>query len=94
MLYALLATIAIETLIASAIVRGFVWWQSLVVQLLTWPIAQYLVWHGGRLWLIELGVFVVEAILWRLLLRTTWPRATVLSLATNGVTAAIAFAIR
>ena len=95
MLYALLATIVIEALIASAILRRFVWWQSLVVQLLTWPLAQYLVWHGARLWLIEMGVFVVEAVLWRLLLRTiSWPRAIVVSLATNGVTAAIAFAIR
>jgi hypothetical protein len=94
-LYALLATIVLETLIASAILRRFVWWQGLVIQLLTWPLAQYLVWHGARLWLIELGVLVVEAILWRLLLRTvSWPRAIVLSLLTNGVTAAIAFAIR
>lgn len=95
MLYALLATIVLETLIASAILRRFVWWQSLLVQLLTWPLAQYLVWHGARLWLIELGVFVVEALLWRVLLRTiSWPRVVVLSLVTNGVTAAIAFAIR
>jgi hypothetical protein len=91
---ALAATIVIETLIASTLLRRFVWLQSIAIQLLTWPIAQWLASRGTPLLPIELGVFVVEIVLWRLLLPISWRRAAVVSLATNGVTAAIAFAIR
>ncbi|HVG25570.1 MAG TPA: hypothetical protein VND45_15540 [Thermoanaerobaculia bacterium] len=91
---ALAATIVVETLIASLILRRFVLLRSLAVQLVTWPIAQWLVSTGRPLALVELGVFVAEVILWRLVLPLTWRRALIVSLATNGATAAIAFAIR
>ena len=90
---ALIATIVIETLVASLIVRRLVWLQALAIQLMTWPIAQTLVSNGARLWLVELGVFVAEIVMWRLILPATWRQAAVLSFAANGVTAAIAYAI-
>ncbi len=90
---ALLTTIVVETVVVSAILRRFVWLQSLAIQLLTWPVAQFLAGRGGRLWLIELGVFLVEIVLWRFILPAPWRRAGVLSLAANGVTAAIAFGL-
>ena len=93
LLLALLTTIVVETLVASLILRRFVWLQSIAVQLVTWPVAQSLVSRGAQLWLVEVGVVVAEVILWRFLLRLPWPKAALLSLAANGVTAAIAFAI-
>jgi len=93
LLLALLATIVLETLVVSLILRRFVWLQSLAVQLVTWPVAQSLVSRGAKLRLIELGVVLAEVVLWRFLVRVTWPKAALLSAAANGVTAAIAFAI-
>ena len=90
---ALIATIVIETVVASLIVRRLVWLQALAIQLMTWPIAQTLVSNGARLWIVELGVFVAEIVMWRLILPATWRQAVVVSLASNGVTAAIAFGV-
>ena len=90
---ALIATIVIETVVASLILRRLVWLQALAIQLMTWPIAQTLVSNGARLWLVELGVFVAEIVMWRLILPATWRKAVLVSLAANGVTAAIAYAI-
>jgi hypothetical protein len=90
---ALLATIVVETLVVSLILRRFVWLPALAIQLLTWPVAQALASRGGALWAIELGVFLAEIALWRLFLRGTWRQAALLSLAANGVTAAIAFGL-
>ncbi len=90
---ALLATIAIETLIVSLILRRFTFLPALAIQLVTWPIAQLLVIRGANLWVVECGVFVAEAILWRFILPTNWRRAAWLSFAANGVTTLIAAAI-
>lgn len=93
LLLALLATIVLETVVVSLLLRRFTWLPTLAIQLTTWPVAQTLVSRGARLWLVELGVFVAEIVMWRFILPTTWRRGTVLSLAANAVTAAIAFAI-
>lgn len=90
---ALLTTIVLETVVVSAILRRFVWLPSLAIQLTTWPVAQFLVSRGGALAPVEMGVFLAETVMWRLILPTTWLRAAVLSFAANGVTAAIAFGI-
>lgn len=90
LILALLATIAIETLIVSLILRRFTFLPTLAIQLVTWPIAQLLVLRGANLWPVECGVFVAEAILWRYILPTTWRHAAWLSLAANGVTTLIA----
>jgi hypothetical protein len=90
---ALLTTIAVETLIVSLILRRFTFLPTLAIQLVTWPIAQYLVTRGANLWLVECGVFVVETVLWRVILPTKWSRAAWLSFAANGVTTAIAVVI-
>lgn len=93
LLLALLATIVLETLVASLLLRRFTWLPTLAIQLTTWPVAQTLVSRGARLWLVELGVVLAEIAMWRFILPTTWRRAVLLSVAANGVTAAIAFAI-
>ncbi|HVE73047.1 MAG TPA: hypothetical protein VNI54_16895 [Thermoanaerobaculia bacterium] len=94
LILALLATIVIETVAASLILRRFVWLPALGIQLMTWPIAQSLVSNGARLWLVEIGVTLAEIVMWRFIILTTWRRAAVVSLVANGITAAIAFAIR
>jgi hypothetical protein len=88
---ALIATIVLETIAASLLLRRFVWVHSLAIQLMTWPVAQKLVENGARLWIVELGVFLAEIVLWRFVLPMTWRRATLVSLVANGITAAIAF---
>lgn len=90
---AFLLTVATETLIASAILRRFCWIESTAIQMTTWPIAQLLAWRTGRFWTIEMGVVIVETVLWRLVIPMSWRRAGVLSLITNGATAAIAFVL-
>jgi hypothetical protein len=58
--------------IASAILRRFPWLETIAIQLTTWPVAQWLVWRTGAFWpmflCIELGVVIVEIILWRIVL--------------------------
>ena len=87
---ALALTIGIETLIATAILRRFVWLEAMAIQCTTWPAAQLLLWRTGRFWPIELGVVLVEIVLWRMIVTTTWRRAIALSVLANGVTALIA----
>jgi hypothetical protein len=93
LILALLATIAIETLIVSLILRRITFFPTLAIQLATWPIAQLLVIRGANLWVVECGVFIAETILWRFILPTNWRSAAWLSLAANGVTTVIAAAI-
>jgi hypothetical protein len=87
---ALALTIGIETLIATAILRRFVWLEAIAIQCTTWPAAQLLLWRTGRFWPIEVGVVLVEIVLWRLTVTTTWRRAGVVSIVANGVTVVIA----
>ena len=89
--FALALTIGIETLIATVILRRFVWIEALAIQCATWPVAQLLLWRTGRFWLIELGVALAEIALWRMVVTTTWRRAAAVSIIANGMTAAIAF---
>jgi hypothetical protein len=84
-------TIGVETLVATLILRRFVWAEAAVVQCVTWPYAQILMWRTGKFWLIECGVVLIEIALWRALATSTWRRAAVVSILANGVTAAIAF---
>jgi hypothetical protein len=91
LLLALLLTIGTETLIATAILRRFVWIETLAIQCTTWPVAQLLLWRTGRFWPIELGVALAEIALWRMVVTTTWRRAAAVSVIANGVTAVIAF---
>lgn len=87
-------TIIVETIIASAILRRFVWLESAAIQCTTWPVAQFLLWRTGTFWPIELGVALVEALLWRAVVSMSWRRAAMVSLAANGATAAIAVFVR
>jgi hypothetical protein len=87
---ALALTIGIETLIVGALLRRFVWLESIAIQCTTWPIAQLLLWRTGMFWPIELGVVVAEIVLWRMLITMTWRRAAFVSFVANGVTAVIA----
>ena len=88
---ALALTITIEGLIAAAILRRFVWIESGAIQFLTWPVAQMLLWRNVSLWTIELGVALVEIVLWRLVVSMSWTRAALVSFAANGATAMIAW---
>ena len=88
---AFLLTVAVEGLIAAAVLRRFYWLEAAAIQLTTWPIAQTLLWRGGRFWLIELGVAVVEIFLWQLVLAIPLRRAAAVSIAANAATAAIAW---
>lgn len=90
---ALAATIGIESALASASLRRSAWLEATAIQLTTWPVAQWLVWHTGRFWLVELGVVVVEALLWRAVLLNSSRRAALVSIATNGVTAMLSLAL-
>ncbi|HEV7242972.1 MAG TPA: hypothetical protein VGQ36_27345 [Thermoanaerobaculia bacterium] len=88
---ALALTIVVEGIIASSILRRIPWLETIAIQLTTWPIAQWLLWRTGQLWPIELGVVIVETLLWRIVLPISFRRAAVLSLAANAVTAGIAY---
>lgn len=95
MIWAALAiTIVVEGAIASALLRRVPWLETIAIQLTTWPVAQWLVWCTGAFWPIELGVAVVEVVLWRVVLPMSWRRAALVSFATNGVTVLIALALR
>jgi hypothetical protein len=91
---ALAITIVVEGAIASAILRRVPWLETIAIQLTTWPVAQWLVWRTGAFWAIELGVAVVEVMLWRVVLPMSWRRAALVSFAANGATALIALAFR
>ena len=91
---ALALTILIETAIAIAVLRRFVWLESIAVQCTTWPFAQLLAWRTGAFWPIELGVAIVETFLWRAVISMSWRRAAIVSLVANGVTAAVAVLIQ
>jgi len=94
---AFVMTIVVEGVIASAILRRFPWLETVAIQLTTWPVAQWLVWRMGAFWpaffCIELGVVIVEALLWRAVLPMPLHRAALVSLAANGVTAFLALAL-
>jgi len=93
LLVALALTITVEGLIAAAILRRFVFIESAAIQFLTWPFAQMLLWRNVNFWPIELGVALVEIVLWRLVVTMTWTRAALLSFAANGTTAMIAWLV-
>lgn len=94
LLLALTLTIVAEGLIAAAILRRFVWLESAAIQFTTWPVARFLLWRTGSFWTIELGVAVVEMLLWRVVVSMSWRRAALVSIAANGATAAIARLVR
>lgn len=83
-------TVGIEIVIATVILRRFVWLEALAIQCTTWPAAQVLLWRTGRFWPIELGVVVAEIVLWRVVVSMTWRRAIAVSVVANGVTAGVA----
>ncbi len=87
---ALALTIVVEGAIASAILRRFPWLETIAIQLTTWPAAQWLLWRTGAFWPIELGVAIVETVLWRVVLPMSWKRAALVSFAANGATVLIA----
>lgn len=91
---ALAITIFVEGIIASAILRRIPLLETIAIQLTTWPVAQWLLWRTGAFWPIELGVAIVEMLLWRAVLPMSWKRAALVSCAANGVTAGIALALR
>lgn len=90
LLLAFALTVVVEGLIASALLRRIVWLENLGVQCATWPIAQALLWRGVAFWPIELGVAIVEMVLWRMLATRSWLRAALVSLAANAATAFVA----
>ena len=90
---ALAITIVVEGAIASALLRRVPWLETIAIQLTTWPVAQWLVWRTNLFWPIELGVAIVETILWRLVLPMPLRRAALVSFAANGATALIALAL-
>ncbi len=90
---ALAITIIVEGAIASAILRRVPWLETIAIQLTTWPLAQWLLWRTGAFWPIELGVAIVETLLWRAVLPMSWRRAALVSFVANGGTAAIALAL-
>lgn len=89
-LAALLLTIVVESVVATLLLRRGVWLESASIQLITWPVAQILVWRGANLGLVELGVAISEAFLWALIVPLPIRRAVLVSIATNAVTAGIA----
>ncbi len=63
-----------------------------LANLLTQPLAQWLYSEGGvDLLSVELGVFVVEALVYRFVTRLPWGRAALLSIVLNAATLASAF---
>lgn len=90
---ALALTIVVEGIVASAILRRVPWLESSAIQLTTWPIAQWLLWRTGAFWPIELGVVIVETLLWRIVLPISLRRAALVSVVANAVTAMIALAL-
>jgi hypothetical protein len=90
---ALAVTIVVEGAIASVIVRRVPWLETIAIQLATWPVAQWFVWRTGAFWPVEVGVMLVETLLWRIVLPIPLRRAALASFASNGITAAIALAL-
>jgi hypothetical protein len=82
-------TVVIETLVAAIILRRFCWLESTLIQCVTWPIMALLVLWLHHVIIVEIGVGVVEAWLWMLVLPIGWRKAAVVSFAANGVTTAI-----
>jgi hypothetical protein len=82
-LSALVLTVGVEGLIAAAILRRFCWIETAVIQLTTWPIAVLAVARLQHLWLVELGVAVVETGLWMVVLPLRLRTAVTLSVVAN-----------
>ena len=82
-------TIVIEGLVAALILRRFFWLESTLIQCVTWPVMALLVLWLHRVVVLEIGVGVVEAWLWMLVVPMGWRKAALLSLVANGVTTAI-----
>ncbi|MBI5850269.1 MAG: hypothetical protein HZB39_04410 [Planctomycetes bacterium] len=67
---------------------------ALLANLMTHPAAWFVIGHGMLgWWPTECAVTIAEAFVFRAVTGLTWPRATVLAVAANGVTAALSFAV-
>ncbi|MEK6933223.1 MAG: hypothetical protein AABW56_05545 [Nanoarchaeota archaeon] len=64
-----------------------------LINLFTWPIANLIYNYINLFWLIEFGVFLIEAILIKLLFTVDWKKAFMVSLIANATTAAISFLV-
>jgi hypothetical protein len=97
-LFLLGLTIAVELLVALMIIPRGLWRRRLadvvLVNLASHPLATLAVRNLGTPWLAaELAVTAGEAVAYRLLSGFAWPRAILLSVACNAVTAALSFVV-
>jgi hypothetical protein len=78
--------------LAPASARRRIVGDGLAANLLTWPLAFWLVTGGHAGWLaVELGVAAVETLVYAQVTRLALPRALGVAVAANGVTAAMSF---
>ncbi|MFT4511591.1 MAG: hypothetical protein ACI89X_000631 [Planctomycetota bacterium] len=97
-LYAFLLTVAIELPIVALLAgrdrrrRGAM--DSIGANLFTHPLAWFLIRSMEAPWLaIEIGVFVVECMIYRHVTRMSWRRAVTAALLANSSTAALSFMV-
>jgi|GEM_PF-3080639 len=93
-IFLLFVTFVVEAIIASLILWKLnreVWGVVFIVNLFTWPIANFLYGLDVNLFMIEAGVVVIEIILLVLLLRIRYWKAGLISLIANSLSALIGY---
>lgn len=66
---------------------------SLLINLVSWPLAILLYDLFGLFWIIEIGVFILESVLIKYLVEISWKKAIFISFIANLITALIGLLI-
>lgn len=92
----LILTIIIEYIVYAIIIRKkfkLLLIYCILINLVTWPLANIFYGVSGLFWIIELGVFAIESVLIKYLVDITWKKAIILSFVANLITALIGLVI-
>jgi hypothetical protein len=65
----------------------------ILINLVTWPLANIFYSSFGMFWIIEISVFIIESILIKYLLNINWRKAIIISFIANLITALIGLII-
>jgi len=93
----LILTILIEFIVYVIAIRKNIMpllFYCILINLVTWPLANLFYSIFGMFWIIEICVFAIESILIKSLLKMGWKKAIIISLIANLITALIAWAIQ
>jgi hypothetical protein len=96
LLFYLISTIIIEFIVYIIAIKkkaAFLFIYCLLINLITWPLANLLYGLFGLFLIIEICVFVIESILIKYLIDINWKKAIIISLIANLITAVMGFII-